>query len=180
MSSSCGLEILRGQRYKTSSLHTIRAYSDLFEQPLNLEAPSAETELTVASNSQKNEEVHVGLSWTVGLGKYKLTKVITIAPRFLIKNNMAEAICFREHGVAPRGKSTLDPSERVPIHTMRAGYEKLLTIAFPGLNTEWSVSLRTVSTGHSSPSVGRRRSASRTSVLCTSVSRSQENDRRAT
>ncbi|EIM83408.1 uncharacterized protein STEHIDRAFT_170692 [Stereum hirsutum FP-91666 SS1] len=116
----------------------LKVGNSAWSKPLNLEAPSAETELTVASNSQKNEEVHVGLSWTVGLGKYKLTKVITIAPRFLIKNNMAEPICFREHGVAPRGKSTLEPSERVPIHTMRAGYEKLLTIAFPGLNTEWS------------------------------------------
>ncbi|KAI0068196.1 hypothetical protein BV25DRAFT_1793389 [Artomyces pyxidatus] len=105
---------------------------------VNVEAPVADTELTIASQTQKSEEVHVGLSWTEGLGKYKLTKVITLAPRFLIKNNLSEPICFREHGVAPRGRSSLEPGERTPMHSMRMGYDKFLTVAFPGLNTQWS------------------------------------------
>ncbi|KAI0047829.1 hypothetical protein FA95DRAFT_1589004 [Auriscalpium vulgare] len=105
---------------------------------VNVEAPVADTELTIVSETRKSEEIHVGLSWTEGLGKYKLTKVITLAPRFLVKNNLSRPISFREHGVAPRARSQLESGERMPLHSMRSGYEKLLTVAFPGLNSQWS------------------------------------------
>lgn len=104
----------------------------------SLEAPSAETEMVMPSSRQKAEEFHIGLSWTEGLGKYKLTKVITLAPRFLVKNNLLDPICFREHGAPPRGRAILDPGERCPMQIMRVGREKLLTIAYPGLNSQWS------------------------------------------
>ncbi|TFK41159.1 vacuolar protein sorting-associated protein vps13 [Crucibulum laeve] len=105
---------------------------------ISFEAPSAETELTIPSQKQKSDEILIGLSWSEGLGKYKLTKVVTLAPRFLIKNNLSEAISFREHGVAPRTRSTVDPGERCPLQVIRSGREKLLTVAFPGLNAQWS------------------------------------------
>jgi vacuolar protein sorting-associated protein 13A/C len=89
------------------------------------------------SQKRKSEEFHIGVSWTEGLGKYKLTKVITLAPRFLIKNNLAESISFREHGVAPKDRSVIDPGQRSPLQIMRRGQEKLLTVAFSGLNTQW-------------------------------------------
>ncbi|KAI9460579.1 hypothetical protein BJY52DRAFT_1117906 [Lactarius psammicola] len=104
---------------------------------VSLEAPTADMALAIPSQSQKNEETHVGLSWTEGLGKYKLTKVITLAPRFLIKNNLSEAMCFREHSVVPDGRSVLDPGDRVPLYTLRTR-DKLLTVAFPGMNNQWS------------------------------------------
>ena len=91
--------------------------------------------------SQKSEEIHAGLSWTEGLGKYKLTKVITLAPRFIIKNNFSQPLAFREHGSAPRGRSTIEPGERLPLEFLRIGEEKLLTVAFPGLNAQWYVCL---------------------------------------
>lgn len=106
-------------------------------QIFSLEAPAAETALVVASQKKKSEEIHAGLSWSEGLGKYKLTKVITIAPRFLIKNNLSEALSFREHGVPPRDRSVIKPGERLPLQVIRAGEEKLLTVAYPGLNTQW-------------------------------------------
>jgi vacuolar protein sorting-associated protein 13A/C len=89
------------------------------------------------SQKHRSEEFHVGVSWTEGLGKYKLTKVITLAPRFLIKNNLAEAISFREHGVAPKDRSVIEPGQRSPLQIMRMGQEKLLTVAFSGLNAQW-------------------------------------------
>lgn len=79
----------------------------------------------------------MGVSWTEGLGKYKLSKVITLAPRFLVKNCLLEPIVFREHGVAPKDRSVLEPGQRTPLQNMRAAQERLLTIAFPGLNAQW-------------------------------------------
>ena len=124
----------RGQKYLYQDL-PIGTGLIIISQAISLDAPAAETELT--NTLDNTQEMHIGLSWTEGLGKYKLTKVITLAPRFLIKNNLSVAIVFREHGVAPRGRSTLEPGERAPIFAMRPGYEKLLTIALPGLDAQW-------------------------------------------
>lgn len=110
-----------------------------------MEAPAAETTLIVPSQRQRTDEIHVGLSWTEGLGKYKLTKIITLAPRFLLKNNLSDPLSFREHGVAPRERSTIKPGERCPLQVMKAGQEKLLTVAFTGLNAQWYVHLKMIS-----------------------------------
>ncbi|KAG6911962.1 hypothetical protein DXG01_000210 [Tephrocybe rancida] len=107
------------------------------EQIISVEAPAAETALVINSQKQKTDEIHVGLAWSEGLGKYKLTKVLTLTPRFLIKNNLVEAISFREHGAPPRDRSLIEPGERSPIHVIRAGEEKLFTVAYPGLNAQW-------------------------------------------
>lgn len=104
---------------------------------MSVEAPAAETELVIASQHRNADEIHVGLSWSEGLGKYKLSKVITLTPRFLIKNQLPDAIAFREHGVAPREWSLINPGERRPLQILRSGQEKLLTIAYPGLNAQW-------------------------------------------
>ncbi|OSX67568.1 hypothetical protein POSPLADRAFT_1064162 [Postia placenta MAD-698-R-SB12] len=109
-----------------------------WSQVVNLEAPAADTRLIILAQGRRAEEVHIGLSWAEGLGKYKLTKVITLAPRFVIKNNFHGTIAFREHGVPPRARSTLDSGERCPLQSLRAGEEKLLTVAFPGLDAQWS------------------------------------------
>lgn len=108
-------------------------------QAIGFEAPSADSLLSIPSQSRANEEINVGVSWSEGLGKYKLTKVVTLAPRFIIRNDTLEVISFREHAVAPRGRATLSPGERCPLQFMRAGEEKLLTLAFSGLNAQWFV-----------------------------------------
>ncbi|KAG7099216.1 hypothetical protein E1B28_001083 [Marasmius oreades] len=110
-----------------------------WSKPYSLEAPSAETPLVVASQKQRGDEMHIGLSWSEGLGKYKLTKVITFTPRFLLENNLSESIAFRQHGVAPRERSLINPGERIALHILSGNKdEKLLTLALPGLNAQWS------------------------------------------
>ena len=104
---------------------------------IGLDAPSAEAEIVAVSQKRKTENVHIGLSWAEGLGKYKLTKVITLSPRFLLKNNLLEAITFREHGSMPRVNSILEPGARYALWVFRADSDKLLTIAYPGLDAQW-------------------------------------------
>jgi vacuolar protein sorting-associated protein 13A/C len=104
---------------------------------VSLDAPSAEAELVVASRRRRAENLHIGLSWAEGLGKYKLTKVITLSPRFLLKNDLPEAITFREHGNVPKENSILQPGSRCGLWLFREDNEKLLTIAYPGLDARW-------------------------------------------
>lgn len=87
----------------------------------------------------KSEEMHVGLSWAEGLGKYKLSKVVTLAPRFIVKNMTSRPLSFREHGVPPQSGSTLDPGGQAPMTTLRSGMDGLLTFAYSGLNAKWYV-----------------------------------------
>ncbi|GLB36151.1 putative vacuolar protein sorting-associated protein [Lyophyllum shimeji] len=117
---------------------------------ISLEAPAAETALVIDSQKRRSEEIHAGLAWSEGLGKYKLTKVITLTPRFLVKNNLTEPITFREHGVPPRDRSVINPGERQPLQVFRAEEEKLLTIAYPGLNAQWSppINIEDIGTVH--------------------------------
>ncbi|RDX55846.1 vacuolar protein sorting-associated protein 13 [Lentinus brumalis] len=110
----------------------------VWSQGVSFDAPTAESRLVMAHQTQRSDEIHAGVSWTEGRGKYKLTKVITLAPRFIIKNDFSQPLAFREHGGAPRGRATIDPGERRPLHFLRVGDEKLLTVALPGLNAQWS------------------------------------------
>ena len=84
-----------------------------------------------------DKESHVGISWTEGSGRYKLSKVITLAPRFLVKNKLDEALHFREKGMPPSERSLLQPGARSALQYTRRGREKLLTIAYSGLNARW-------------------------------------------
>jgi vacuolar protein sorting-associated protein 13A/C len=79
----------------------------------------------------------VGISWTEGRGRYKLSKVITLAPRFLVKNNLEEPLHFREKGMPPSERSLLQSGEREALQFTRRGREKLLTVAYSGLNARW-------------------------------------------
>ncbi|KAF9459895.1 vacuolar protein sorting-associated protein 13 [Collybia nuda] len=117
---------------------SFRVGDSFWSKSFSLEAPAAETTLVAISRQEKADEIHTGLSWNEGLGKYKLTKIVTLTPRFLIKNNLSETISFREHGVAPKEHSSIIPGTRCPLQHIRTGQEKLLTFAFPGLNAQWS------------------------------------------
>ena len=135
---------------------------------MSFEAPAADTRLVIPSRSQRSDEIQVGLSWSEGFGKYKLIKVITLTPRFILKNNLSEAISFREHSVAPRGKSTLQPGERHSLHFIRMGEHKLLTIAVSGLNAQWYISSCSTLLSTLTFDVGHHRSMWKISVRCIS------------
>ncbi|KAF5314046.1 hypothetical protein D9611_006808 [Ephemerocybe angulata] len=124
--------------------------SSPWSKMISVEAPSAETELVVPTQKQSPDRYYMGVSWTEGLGKYKLSKVITLAPRFLIRNLLPDSIAFREHGVAPRERSVVTPGDRGVLNVLRSAEEKLLTIAYPGLNAQWSppISLEDIGVVH--------------------------------
>ena len=46
---------------------------------------------------------------------------------------------FRAHGVAPQDGNIIEPGQRLPLHFLRAGEKKLLTVAHPGLNAPWYI-----------------------------------------
>ena len=103
---------------------------------MSFEAHAAETELVIESPSQKSS-VQIGLSWSEGTGKYKLTKIITLAPRFVVKNCTSETLHFREHGVPPAEKSTVSAGGITPLMFIRAQDLKLITFSYEVTNAKW-------------------------------------------
>jgi vacuolar protein sorting-associated protein 13A/C len=99
-----------------------------------VEAPTAETDLVIP---RRNAELHLGVSWTPGSGIYKLTKIITLAPRFIIKNNSETPISYRELGGPLPEQPEISPGAKVSIHWTRRGPDKMLKFKYPGLNGEW-------------------------------------------
>lgn len=90
----------------------------------------------VLQSSNSKSELHVGISVAEGEGKYKLTKVVTVAPRFILKNKFDEDINVREPGSSD--VLTIRHGELLPVHFMKQAREKQLCLCFPGVNNQWS------------------------------------------
>jgi vacuolar protein sorting-associated protein 13A/C len=107
----------------------------VWSTPQSFDAIGSNFEVVVPSTNDRTE-FHAGVSVAEGEGKYRLTKVVTITPRFILKNKMTEEMNFREPGSPDI--STLKPGELRPLHFMRQAPEKQLCLCFPGVNNQWS------------------------------------------
>lgn len=92
----------------------------------------------VLPSSTKETELHIGISVDEGEGKYKMTKIVTLTPRFILKSKLPEAIQIREPSTGSNNIMTLSPGELLPLHFLKASERKQLTLLFPGINNRWS------------------------------------------
>lgn len=88
--------------------------------------------------SQGRAEMQVGVTVEEGEGKYNLTKVVTIAPRFIVRNKLNEELNIREPGSSDI--MTLKPGDLLPLHWMKQGHNPQLALQFPGVDNKWSSS----------------------------------------
>ncbi|GAA5878824.1 hypothetical protein JCM1840_000727, partial [Sporobolomyces johnsonii] len=102
--------------------------------PLSFETVGLETEVVLPSATGK-EEIRVGLKVTEGLGDYKLTKVITLCPRFIIKNSFGDPLQIREFGST--NDVVVSSGQRHQVGFLRAGQAPQLVLSFPG-SSAWS------------------------------------------
>ncbi|KAK4052926.1 Vacuolar protein sorting-associated protein 13 [Microbotryomycetes sp. JL221] len=107
--------------------------------PLSFETIGMETEVVLPSASG-DSQIHIGLKVTEGLGDYKLTKVITLYPRFIVKNNLGQDIRVRE--VGSTDEKLLANGDRHFLQFMRTGIEPQLVLAYPGSPSQWSAPFR--------------------------------------
>ena len=115
-----------------------------WSKPQSFDAIGSNFEVVVPSTDGRTE-LHAGVSVTEGEGKYNLTKVVTVTPRFVIKNKITEDIQFREP--ASSDFSTLKSNELKPVRFMRQAPEKQLCLCFPGVNNRWSSPFNISNTG---------------------------------
>ncbi|OQE23254.1 hypothetical protein PENSTE_c009G01087 [Penicillium steckii] len=106
-----------------------------WSKPQSFEAIGSTFE-AVFPDKQERSEFRSGVSVVEGEGKYKMTKVVTIAPRFILKSKLNEDLLVREPGSS--NVLEIKSGELVPLHFLRRTAEKQLCLCFPGVNNQWS------------------------------------------
>ncbi|KAL9128311.1 MAG: hypothetical protein Q9217_002989 [Psora testacea] len=113
----------------------IKIADSVWSKPQSFDAIGSAFDVVLPSSTAKTE-MHVGISVTEGEGKYNLTKVVTVAPRFVLKNKVQEEIDVRAPGSSNVMK--LKHGDLQPLHFLRQSPEKQLCLCFPGVNNQWS------------------------------------------
>lgn len=103
--------------------------------PLSFEAIGSNYEVIIPSQVGQSE-IHLGVSIGEGQGKYKLTKTVAIAPRFIIFNKLGEEILMREPGST--SNISVMPHMIEPIHFLKQSKQKQLSVSFLGTKSKWS------------------------------------------
>jgi len=113
----------------------IKVGDSAWSKPQSFDAIGSAFEIVLPSANAKSE-LSVGISVAEGEGKYNLTKVVTVAPRFVLKNKLKEQINIREPG--SNNVMSLKKGELLPLHFLRQAPQKQLCLCFDGVNNQWS------------------------------------------
>ncbi|KAE8396464.1 hypothetical protein BDV23DRAFT_423 [Aspergillus alliaceus] len=113
----------------------LRIGESAWSKPQSFEAIGSTFEVVLPDRHGRSE-FHSGVTVAEGEGKYKMTKVVTIAPRFVLKNKINEDISVREPGSS--NVLNIKSGDLVPLHFLRQVPEKQLCLCFPGVNNQWS------------------------------------------
>ncbi|KAJ3052099.1 hypothetical protein HK097_006900 [Rhizophlyctis rosea] len=108
-----------------------------WSKPVSFEAVGSSYDVAIPAPT-RGLEYRMGVTITEGEGKFYLTKVVTFAPRFILKNNMDEDLQFRQQGAS--AAMLLKAKDSAPLHTIRImdeGYAQL-SVRLTGLTNEWS------------------------------------------
>ena len=115
-----------------------------WSKPQSLDAIGSEYSATAPASTGK-AEVQLGVSVSQGEGKYNQTKVVSVAPRFMIRSKLKEEVDIREPGSST--VTTLKSGELHPLRYMRPNQPPQLSLCFPGLNNQWSAPFHISNTG---------------------------------
>ncbi|KAL2752446.1 hypothetical protein ACRALDRAFT_2112495 [Sodiomyces alcalophilus JCM 7366] len=114
----------------------LRIADSEWSKPQSFDAIGSSNEVVLPSARRNNTEIHVGITIESGEGKYKMTKVVTLAPRFVIENRLDEELNVRESSSS--GFMTLKPGAFQPLHFMQTTAVKQLSLCYTGVNNQWS------------------------------------------
>ncbi|KAJ3015263.1 hypothetical protein HKX48_004689 [Thoreauomyces humboldtii] len=108
-----------------------------WSKPISFDAVGSGFDIAI-QNPKTRTESHVGVSVKEGEGKYFMTKVVTFAPRFILKNHMEEEIQIRQRGAT--AAVSLKTNESVPLHDLKLveGAQHDVCVRLTGLMNEWS------------------------------------------
>jgi vacuolar protein sorting-associated protein 13A/C len=113
----------------------IKVGDSAWSKPVSFDAIGSATAITLPAETGR-AEMHCGLSVKEGGGKYKLTKVVTIAPRFVVNNKLGEDVNIREPGSLEM--TTLKSGKLHPLRFLKQTAGQQLCLCWSGVNNSWS------------------------------------------
>jgi len=123
----------------------IRVGDSNWSKGINFDVVGANQQVTMQT-STKTSEYRVGLTVSEGLGKYKLTKVVVVYPRFIIKNEAELPICLRED--VSDQMSIVKPGKRALLSLFMRSADPQLVLAFESpMGKRWSKPFRIQNVG---------------------------------
>ncbi|KAJ3037263.1 hypothetical protein HDV00_001828 [Rhizophlyctis rosea] len=125
-----------------------------WSKPISFEAVGSSYDVAIPS-ATRGLEYRMGVTVTEGEGKFYLTKVVTFAPRFILKNNMDEDLQFRQQRAS--AAVLLKSKDSGPLHTIRSVDEGFaqLSVRLTGLTNEWSNPINITEVGRIYVKLGR-------------------------
>ncbi|KAF2654929.1 vacuolar protein sorting-associated protein 13 [Lophiostoma macrostomum CBS 122681] len=106
-----------------------------WSKPQSFDAIGSTYAVTLPSTKARSD-MHIGVTVKEGEGKYNLSKVVTIAPRFIIKNKFKEELNIREPGSSDF--MPLKSGELLPLRWLRQGGTPQLSLCYPGVSNQWT------------------------------------------
>lgn len=106
-----------------------------WSKPQSFDAIGSTSEV-VLNSPGKNAEIHLGVTVDSGLGKYKMVKTVTLAPRYVIQNRLGEDVSMREPSSS--GFTALKGGSLRPLHFLNRGAVKQLCLCYPGVDNQWT------------------------------------------
>jgi len=114
---------------------TLKLGDSEWSKPQSFDAIGSSSEVVLQS-TRRAAEMHVGITVDAGQGKYRMTKVVTLAPRFVIKNKLGEEINIREP--SSTNAMTIKSEALQPLHFLQRSPVKQLCLCYPGVNNQWT------------------------------------------
>lgn len=113
----------------------VRLGDSQWSKPVSFEAIGRTSEVAMQLPNKKSE-MNVGIDIKEGQGKYKLSKVVTISPRYIIKNNLQSGIEILDIGSSD--SLHLESGKLEPLYKLPRVEEKQLKLRLPGGKSKWS------------------------------------------
>lgn len=107
-----------------------------WSNPISFDAIGKFTGVSAPRSDNRHQEMNFGVSVAEGEGKYKLTRVVTFAPRYIIRNNLSEAIVVAESGSTKQCE--LAANDALPLYRLRSGGAKAAILRFAHEGRSWS------------------------------------------
>lgn len=106
-----------------------------WSKPQSLNAIGSTFTCSLPSSSGRTE-MQVGVSVQQGEGKYNLTNVVSVAPRFVLSNKIGQDLLVREPGSSE--VIELKAGLLQPLRYLKQSNSQQLSLCFPGINNQWS------------------------------------------
>ncbi|ANZ74777.1 BA75_01327T0 [Komagataella pastoris] len=118
-----------------SNRATIRLSDSEVSRKIGLDTVGQSVNVDVPCNTrgfEKNLSVTIG----EGSGKYWLSKVVTVAPRYIFTNKIESTVILQEYGTGKQLK--VSPGSSIPLYNLRTGHKKQLTLGLDDGSTQLS------------------------------------------